>query len=612
MKINNLKIKNFFIHSFRGIPNELNIDFTDKEGKAISAIISGDNGSGKSSIVEALEYNLQGRINRSLIHVLPDRTYPISLVHVPAIAANTKTVFNNGKIFERGIDVINSQKYGLEVKCTDQILLTEFSIVPVVLRRSDIISFGYMPREERQVLFFSFFYDNHRTLNDVEKNAIHWKNSPYIISLKDKYVDLKKRRREEVNKLAKLLATDSSNIPYGEKNVFLDYISKIINKYNNRGGSQTKLSTIQNKFGEIISEVSENIVKLTDEIHDINVESETLLNSDIFRTKIAERKIQNEEFIKKSAKLLKESFLEITNIKCIKNVELILGSRTSASLDISITLDNGRKTTPNQFCSEANYDLLVLLLYISLIRASSELGQSKVLILDDVVQSVDSTVRGKFFDYIVQKCKDWQFIVTCHDDLWKNQMRTIFNRNGHSFKEFSLLNWDYYKGPVLYEVTDTGYDSSLQKAILTGNKQIIASIAGITLEKICQKLSFSLAVSIHRKYEDKYTLNDLWQPVRSSLKNTKLYNLLNEIDRDNIVRNMYGSHANEWAESLSLTEILSFANNVVSLYELVYCKKCFSWISKPESSTKSHVVAECKCRHLNYKDKKGEKEEQQG
>ncbi len=65
-----MKIKSVYIHSFRGIPNELTVNFTDKTGKPVSTIISGDNGSGKSSIVDAIEYNLQGRICReSLISV---------------------------------------------------------------------------------------------------------------------------------------------------------------------------------------------------------------------------------------------------------------------------------------------------------------------------------------------------------------------------------------------------------------------------------------------------------------------------------------------------------------------------------------------------------------
>ena len=59
-----MKIKKLQIESFRGIPNQLSVNFTDRKGVPCSTLIYGDNGSGKSSIIDALEYNLQGRIER--------------------------------------------------------------------------------------------------------------------------------------------------------------------------------------------------------------------------------------------------------------------------------------------------------------------------------------------------------------------------------------------------------------------------------------------------------------------------------------------------------------------------------------------------------------------
>ena len=54
-----MKISYIHIEHFRGIPTEINIDLTDGQGIPVSTIIYGDNGSGKSSIVDAIEFNTQ-------------------------------------------------------------------------------------------------------------------------------------------------------------------------------------------------------------------------------------------------------------------------------------------------------------------------------------------------------------------------------------------------------------------------------------------------------------------------------------------------------------------------------------------------------------------------
>lgn len=62
-----MKVKAIKITSFRGIPNEINLNFTDKSGNPVSVLIFGDNGSGKSSIIDAIEYNLQGKIEKAIL-----------------------------------------------------------------------------------------------------------------------------------------------------------------------------------------------------------------------------------------------------------------------------------------------------------------------------------------------------------------------------------------------------------------------------------------------------------------------------------------------------------------------------------------------------------------
>lgn len=596
-----MKIKSVYIHSFRGIPRELTVDFTDKTGNPVSTIISGDNGSGKSSIVDAIEYNLQGRISRDPLIITSESRTPISYCYSPIIGANTKVVLEDNREHERGIDVrFNGLK--TEFQYDNKFIPKEFALTPVALRRSDIISFGVIPKDKRQVLFFSFLYQHFTRIDDVLKNSVHWEGDQYIKSLTDRYVQLKQERKNKIEELAKLLNIPVNHIPFGEKVKFETFVNTQLNLkgYSRKGN---KIVAKYFRFGRKefeIRELKDEVIGLIKQIKEIKDTTEKELNPNVYGVTIKQRRESNAKFIMKASEFLSESFVEISNLDFVDSIKLELGDYTSASLEITVILNNGKHSTPNQLFSEANYDLMVLLLYISLIRAGAELGQAKVMILDDVLQSVDSVIRAKFMDYILRVCKDWQLIITCHDDLWLNQLRYLYQQNGIPYKEYKLMHWKFEDGPTLLEMKGGGQDNTLKNAIATNDKQIIASQAGLFMEFICQKLSTTLPISVKRTPDDKYTIGDLWPGIIAVFKGVpEMKSFLDELNREVMARNMIGCHANEWALGMSDNEVLSFAKRVQYFYERSYCSECNTWITTRTCSGK--LVAECRCRRLQYK-----------
>lgn len=602
-----MKIKSIYIHSFRGIPKELSVNFTDKTGKPVSAIISGDNGSGKSSIIDALEYNLQGRICREPLIISQESKAPISLAYTPSIGCNTKVTLENGSSFERGIDVTYNGKKTV-FKYDNNLILQHYSITPIALRRSDIISFGVIPKDKRQVLFFGFLYQQFTRIEDVVNHSVHWEGDEFAKAQAEKYVFLKQERKQHVEKIAELLGVKSGTIPFGEISKFNWFINSHLDvKGFARGkNGQTIVRLYKKNKKEIeVLRIADIVRSLTTEINAVKDETEKALNPISYGITIKERREKNAAFIKKAGEFLSKSFIEISNLDFVDEIKLELGDFTSASLEIVVKLKNKKRSTPNQLFSEANYDLMVLLLYISLIRAAAESGQAKVMILDDVFQSVDSIIRAKFINYILKVCKDWQFIITCHDDLWLNQLRFLFNNNGFPYVEYKLTDWSFEEGPKIINIKDNGVDNSLKEALETNNKQIIASQAGLFLEKICQKLSVSLAITVKRTPDDKYTIGDLWPGIHKLLKSSPVLNkLVSEINAQLMVRNMLGCHANEWSLSMSDEEVKIFAKNVQNLYENVYCTSCNTWINN--KTCPSPIIAECNCRNKQFSKEKAE------
>ena len=51
------RLQRLVMHAFRGVPGEMTVDF----GKGESIVVYGDNGTGKSTIADALEWHFTGR-----------------------------------------------------------------------------------------------------------------------------------------------------------------------------------------------------------------------------------------------------------------------------------------------------------------------------------------------------------------------------------------------------------------------------------------------------------------------------------------------------------------------------------------------------------------------
>lgn len=582
-----MKIAKLIIKSFRGIPGDCELSFLDKNGNATSSIIYGGNGSGKSSIVDAIEYCLQGKIERSgqLKNAARPSTVNFSTPNI--LNPEISITFDDGSIQRRQILISKDDESGDYIlRKSESETHKSFSSSPVVLRRNDIISYNMTKEAERQVLMLQFLYNE-----DIEYKL---SKDPEVIDIDERLIRLRHKREAVLQQIPKVI------------NVSIEELSE--NSSNVEQYIRERFSPIGQRFGftssgkpkkHIRPEIFDKAISLAEEYYKISQKYKKLKDKrkKLVSNKTPEKFAQLEEVFKQASKYLTTSFKEISNVNYIDDIRLSIANVSITSLTIKIKLINGREVTPNQIFSEANYDLMVLLLYLSLIRVSVDNGQEKLLVLDDVLQSVDASIRASFIVYILKELKDWQLFITCHDRLWLNQLKYLFNNSTHKFKEYNITNWSFTNGPVIQEKNLSSKDDTLKKAIETGNIRIMASISGLFLEKICQELSMSLKCRIERKEGDRYTIGDLWPSLRKALKKTPLEKIIAEIDKSLCIRNLLGSHYNKWAESFSDEEVIGFATAVQELYEKTFCGKCCNWIATSRSKS---VDYECPCRHLQY------------
>ena len=295
------------------------------------------------------------------------------------------------------------------------------------------------------------------------------------------------------------------------------------------------------------------------------------------------------------------SFLKLSNMEEeISQISLVVSGRTDVSLEFSLELKNGRITKPEQILSEANLDLLALIVRVEALRyASDNYYQAKVLILDDVFQSVDSVLRRKFISFILVTLAKWQFIITAHDRLWYEQLTQIFNSHNHQFIKYEIAKWNSQSGIQI----DSNRGSLLKVYSFNKLDRATPADASILLEKICSHLSVNLPVSVTRRTDDKYTLGDLWPPINKVLKKyDEISDIVKKLDGMIYLRNIIGGHYNEWAISLSDAELSAYVDAIHNFYHFVYCESCNSWIQELRCGNTT-IGWKCQCGKLNISKK---------
>jgi hypothetical protein len=165
-------------------------------------------------------------------------------------------------------------------------------------------------------------------------------------------------------------------------------------------------------------------------------------------------------------------------------------------LKVRVRTSNGRVVRPENVLSEANLDLLALLVFTSIAKAAAEQGQDRVLVLDDVVQSVDTPIRTKLLEYLAVHFDEWQLVITTHDRMWRELAFDTLESEGTAVMGLDITGWSYLTGPGV-----RGYLGSkverLRRRIAAGDDATdICSDAGLALEEVCQQLSWRLPVEV--------------------------------------------------------------------------------------------------------------------
>ena len=552
-----MRISRLTVEAFRGIPGELVLDLrVNQNDDPSSLILFGDNGSGKSSIADALEFALRATLLRRLGLSQTHKKRARSLT--ATVAPYVEVEFDDRSVVGRGAP--GSGRFVPPVRRLIDDPHPAFALTPFVLRRADIQGFWSLAPSERLLVFFGWFDDHGIGIEQVRAQF-------NVTEAREKAERSESWLESTRARLSQLTGVAPARIPTApgtrQNSLWRDKISAKAARRQDRTASKLDRVRGRNVFAAW---------------QDYQAACSAYARDSEAVSQIVDLHANLRGVLADASTSVTEAFHAISTAEYVSSVKLSTGE--ASELEVELTLIDGKvRVDPVAVGSEANLDLLALLVFVSVLRVAATRGQAPVLVLDDVFQSVDSVFRDRTWQYLADALADWQLFVITHDRLWFAVIADVLRQRSHRFIAREIVGWSLQRGPI---VRDARLDPSraLRRASEDGDAVTMCSTGGLLLEEIGDRLSWTLPASVTRRRGDRYTLGDTWPSVAKRLKRTNVAPEAATVSGSMVLRNLVGAHYNEWARAISFDEASRFAMAVIALYKSVHCSDCDSWIAQ--------------------------------
>jgi hypothetical protein len=288
----------------------------------------------------------------------------------------------------------------------------------------------------------------------------------------------------------------------------------------------------------------------------------------------------------------------------IGTISLYLKENARASLELGACFENLPNIPPHAYYSESHIDTLGICIFLALARFNN----AEVVILDDVLTSVDSQHLNRFIEMLTSITRNYrQIIVTTHYRVWRERYRT--GREALSNTQvIELGKWTLING-----IRTRAFRTELELLKIELQKddfdrQVIASKSGVILESILAFLTLTYHLKVRRNHRHEYSLGELADSFDKVISaNLRIMRQNDDSGRGEIrlasmittatalpwVRNCVGCHFQDLGSDTSDNDVLQFGQAVVDLADAIVCPTCFGLPLKKVNG--SHW--ECKCQN---------------
>ena len=295
----------------------------------------------------------------------------------------------------------------------------------------------------------------------------------------------------------------------------------------------------------------------------------------------------------------------------------------SAGVDFKVDFHGRGVNPPNALHSEGHQDSMGICLYLALAERLTQ-GFIDLIILDDVMMSVDAPHRREICNLLANFFKGRQFFITTHDQTWARQLQSEGVIKAKNRIEFS--NWTIENGPsvnISGDIWDE-IDDDLERNDIPSAAAKLRRGSEEYFSQVCSALHAPVRFNLSGQYELGDLLSGAMAEYRNELKhakeaanswgNTEELESLKEIDE--FSRNVFtrlnmerwavnpALHYNQWAD-FTPQDFKPVVDIFRDLFSIFQCDKCGTLLHLVINGPRPEAV-KCNCGEVNWNLKENE------
>jgi len=308
-------------------------------------------------------------------------------------------------------------------------------------------------------------------------------------------------------------------------------------------------------------------------------------------------------------------FYKAMHIDDEKDFSAVLNN-DGAAVNMSVDFYGQGQFPPMAFHSEGHQDSMGIALFFALMEKLTT-SESGLVVLDDVVMSVDIEHRKNYCRLLKKFFPERQFIITSHDTVWaKNLVNEDVVERKNSIQ---FLYWNVTEGPAMVVGQDVWNTSRAKAAVdLHGASAFFRREMECFFENVCDKLHARVRYNNVHKWDYGQYMNAAYKELQDLIKkaeqqardfkNTEtldqlgylsgtLKTQISAVTVDNWVTNAL-IHFNPDYE-ISKTEFLAAVDALEQFCHSFECSKCNATLSATYTG-ENPVALMCKCGSYGY------------